>query len=116
VLFERLIVPEINWKYFPSFAPPDWANYLEDVVEPVPIQFDTKGLRAFLSDPYVFWIFQAMLHIDQTLMLELDYRTYVGADFGNKQEAAWKEVDAIERALRKIWTSDREGLEWSYQF
>ena len=116
VLFERLVVPEINWKYFLSFAPPDWANYLEDVVEPVPIQFSSKGLKAFLSDAYVFWIFQAMLHIDKALMLELDYRTYVGADFGNKlgQEVALNEVDAIERALRKIWKSDNKGFEWPY--
>ena len=42
VLFERLVVPETNWKYFQSFAPPDWVNYLEDVVEPVEIQFDIK--------------------------------------------------------------------------
>src|ERR1035437_8905825 len=115
VLFERLVVPEINWKYFLSFAPADWVNYLENVVVPVPIQFDTKGLEAFLADPYVFWIFQAMLHIDKTLMLELDYRTYVGADFGTKREQATsKEVNTIERAVRKIWKSDNKALDWSY--
>jgi len=115
VLFERLAVPEINWKYFQSFAPPDWVNYLEDVVEPVPIQFDTKGLKTFLADPYVFWLFQAILHIDKTLMLELDYRSYVGADFGTKREQATStELVVIEQAVRKNWKSEDKELDWSY--
>lgn len=116
VLFERLVVPEINWNYFLSFAPPDWANYLKKVVEPVQIRFDSQGLKAFLADAYIFWIFQAMLHVDKELMLELDYRTYVGGDFGNhpRHEAAWEKINVIEQALRKIWKSDDKGLEWSY--
>jgi hypothetical protein len=115
VLFERLVVPETNWEYFQSFAPADWVNYLQDVVDPVSIQFDTKGLKVFLSDPYVFWLLQAMLNIDKTLMLELDYRTYVGADFGTKrEESAWREVDVIGETIRKIWKSDKKALDWSY--
>jgi hypothetical protein len=115
VLFERLVVPETNWKYFQSFAPPDWVNYLEDVVEPVEIQFDIKGLKSFLAHAYVFWLLQAMLHIDKTLMLELDYRSYTGADFGTEsEESTSDELSVIEQAIRKIWKSNDEALDWQY--
>jgi hypothetical protein len=116
VLFERLVVPEINWRYFLSFAPPDWVHYLEKVVEPVAIQFDSQGLKAFLADAYIFWILNGMLAVDKKLMIEMDYRTYVGGDFGNQpgSEASWKEITFIQESLRKHWKSDRKELEWSY--
>jgi len=114
ILFENIQVPQESWDYFSAYAPTDWLIHLKRVITPIKMDCDNSGLREFLTDPYLLWVYQGILHADQELFIHLDYMTYVGRDFGTYSTQTQEEVNLIEQILREHWKSDDPGLDWHY--